>query len=83
MYMTKKTTPGKGKHDEGVLDMISELHLELAELLEAGIEPENLEETYRNARERGSNLVTECIRRYPDDYLKIIRAWFGDGEVAA
>lgn len=82
MYMTKNN-PGKRKHDEGVLDMISELHLELAELLEAGIDLENLEETYRKARERGANLVTECIRRYPDDYLKIIRAWFEDLEVAA
>lgn len=82
MYMTKNN-PGKGKRDEGVLAMISELHLELAELLEAGIEPENLEETYRKARERGSHLTAECIRRYPDDYLEIIRAWFEDGEVAA
>ncbi|MGK0541673.1 hypothetical protein [Propionimicrobium lymphophilum] len=63
--------------------MISELHLELVELLEAGIELENLEETYRKARERGSELVAECIRRYPGDYLEIIRAWFEDLEVAA
>lgn len=63
--------------------MISELHLELVELLEAGIDLEDLEGTYRNARERGSNLVAGCICRYPDDYLEIIRAWFGDGEVAA
>lgn len=82
MYMTKNN-PGKGKHDEGVLAMISELHLELAELLEAGIDLEDLEETYRNARERKSHLTAECIRRYPDDYLEIIRVWFEDGEVAA
>ena len=82
MYMTKNN-PGKGKHDEGVLVMISELHLELVELLEAGIELENLEETYQKARKRGSNLVTECICRYPDDYIEIIWAWFEDGEVAA
>lgn len=63
--------------------MISELHLELAELLEAGIELENLEETYRNARKRGAELVAGCIRRYPEDYLEIIRAWFEDLEVAA
>lgn len=81
MYMTKNN-PGKGKHDEGVLVMISELHLELVELLEAGIELEDLEETYRKARERGSNLVAECICRFPDDYLEIIRAWFEDLEVA-
>ena len=78
-----KNNPGKGKHDEGVLVMISELHLELAELLEAGIDLENLEETYRKARERGAELVAGCICRYPGDYLEIIRAWFGDGEVAA
>ena len=82
MYMTKNN-PGKGKHDEGVLVMISELHLELTELLEAGIELENLEETYRKAREWGSGLVAECIRHYPEDYLKIIRSWFEAGEVAA
>lgn len=63
--------------------MISELHLELAELLEDGIDLEDLEGTYRNARERGSNLVAGCICRYPGDYLEIIRAWFEDLEVAA
>lgn len=63
--------------------MVSELHLELVELLEAGIDLENLEETYRKARGRGAELVAECICRYPDDYLEIIRAWFEDLEVAA
>ena len=63
--------------------MISELYLELVELLEAGIDLEDLEETYRKARERGAHLTAECIRRYPDDYLKIIRAWVEDLEVAA
>lgn len=82
MYMTKNN-PGKGKHDEGVLVMISELHLELTELLESGIDLEDLEETYRKARERGSELTAECICHYPDDYLEIIRAWFEDLEVAA
>lgn len=63
--------------------MISELYLELAELLEAGIDLEDLEETYRKARERGAHLSAEGICHYPGDYLEIIRAWFEDGEVAA
>lgn len=63
--------------------MISELHLELVELLQAGVDLEDLEETYRKACERGDRLTAECIRRYPDEYLEIIRSWFEDEQVAA
>lgn len=63
--------------------MISELHLELSELLQAGVDLEDLEETYRKACERGDRLTAECIERYSEDYLKIVAAWFEDAEVAA
>lgn len=63
--------------------MISELHLELSELLAAGTDLQNLEETYRIARERGACLVAECIERYSEDYLRIVAAWFEDAAVAA
>ncbi|MDY5133426.1 hypothetical protein [Actinotignum urinale] len=63
--------------------MISELHLELVELLQAGVDLEDLEATYRQACQRGAHLTAECIERYPEDYLKIVAAWFEDAAVAA
>lgn len=56
--------------------MMSELHLELTELSEAGINLTDTGEAYSAACERGLTLAAVCIRDYPSDYLDIVESWF-------
>ena len=56
--------------------MISELHLELTELYEAGINLSDIDEAYSAACERGLELAAACIRHYPSDYLDFVKSWF-------
>lgn len=56
--------------------MISELHLELTELSEAGINLTDTAKAYSAACERGLTLAAACIRDYPSDYLRFVKSWF-------
>lgn len=56
--------------------MMSELHLELTELSEAGINLNDIDEAYSAACERGLTLAAACIRDYPSEYLRFVKSWF-------
>ena len=55
---------------------MSELHLELTELYEAGINLTDIDETYSAACNRDMELAAACIRDYPSDYLDFVKSWF-------
>lgn len=61
---------------------MSELHLEITELIEAGINVRNTHEALREARARGYRLVAGVIEHDPNSFLQFVAAWF-DEEVAA
>lgn len=61
---------------------MSELHLEITELFEAGINVHNTYEALREARARGSRLVVRVIEHDPNSFLQFVASWF-DAEVAA
>lgn len=56
--------------------MMSELHLQLTELLEAGTDMWDIDEAYMAACERDFELAATCIHDHPREYLRIIEAWF-------
>ena len=56
--------------------MMSELHLELTELSEAGINLTDTGEAYSAACNRDTELAAACIRHYPSDYLDFAKSWF-------
>lgn len=60
---------------------MSELHLELTCMLEAGIDLWDRDEAYDYACEHDFELAAVCINNYPDDYFGFIESWFYD-EVA-
>ena len=55
---------------------MSELHLELTELYEAGINLTDIDEAYSAACNRDMELAAACIRDYPSDYLRFVEGWF-------
>lgn len=61
---------------------MSELHLEITELFEAGISVHNTHEALREARARGYRLVVRVIEHDPKSFLQFVASWF-DAEVAA
>ncbi|MDY5133607.1 cell division protein [Actinotignum urinale] len=61
---------------------MSELHIELTEMLEAGVDLWNRAEAFGYACEHDFELAATCINDYPDDYLGFIASWF-DQEVTA
>ncbi|MBH5299860.1 cell division protein [Corynebacterium silvaticum] len=61
---------------------MSELHLEITELIEAGINVHNTHDTLREARVRGYRLVVRVIEYDPNSFLQFVASWFGE-EVAA
>lgn len=61
---------------------MSELHIELTEMLEAGVDLWNRAEAFGYACEHDFELDATCINDYPDDYLGFIASWFNQ-EVAA
>lgn len=56
--------------------MISELHRELTELYEAGINLTGIDEAYSAACNRDMELAVACIRDYPSDYLDFVKSRF-------
>lgn len=61
---------------------MSELHLEITELIEVGINVYNTHEALREARARGYRLVVRVIEHDPHGFLQFVASWF-DEEVAA
>lgn len=80
MYMTKPHPKPLGNRAKGLV--MSELHLEITELIEAGINVHNTHDTLREARARGYRLVARVIEHNPNSFLKFVASWF-DEEVAA
>ena len=56
--------------------MMSELHLELAELLDVGVDMWDRDEVYDAACERDFDLAATCIHDHWRDYVAFIEAWF-------
>lgn len=55
---------------------MSELHIELTEMLEVGVDLWNRAEAFGYACEHDFELAAICINDYPDDYLGFIASWF-------
>ncbi|MGJ9482414.1 cell division protein [Actinotignum sp. GS-2025e] len=55
---------------------MSELHLEITELAEAGVNIFNTDETYRYAKVHGYRLVAGVIEHDRAGYLGFVNAWF-------
>lgn len=70
MYMTKQTTMKKETQ------VMSELHLEITELTEAGINVFDADETYRYATAHNYRLVAGVIEHDLAGYLGFVNAWF-------
>ena len=80
MYMTESTpTPG-GTERKGLV--MSELHIEISELIAAGVNVYDPEETLRVARARGYQLVVRVIEYDPTRFLSMVADWF-EKEVVA
>ena len=76
--MTKQAPPTRGKHAEKRMVMMSELHLELDELLEAGINIWDIEEALHVATQWGFPLVAGAISHDQDGYLAFVDCWFAE-----
>lgn len=70
MYMTKQTV-----HEERNTVM-SELHLEITELIDAGVNIYDTSETYRYATAHGYQLIAGVIGHDRAGYLGFVNAWF-------
>lgn len=55
---------------------MSELHIEISELIAAGVNVYDPEETLRVARARGYQLVVRVIEYDPTRFLSMVAAWF-------
>ncbi|CAB0855355.1 hypothetical protein FRC0360_00749 [Corynebacterium diphtheriae] len=61
---------------------MSELHIEISELIAAGVNVYDPEETLRDAITLGYQLVVCVIEHDPTCFLSFVAAWFSE-EVAA
>ncbi|MDV6239890.1 cell division protein, partial [Trueperella bernardiae] len=61
---------------------MSELHIEISELIAAGVNVYDPEETLRVATARGYQLVVRVIEYDPTCFLSFVAAWFSE-KVAA
>lgn len=58
---------------------MSELHIEIGELIEADINIYDTDEAYQEAKARGYRLIPRLIEHDPNGYLDLVSSWF-DGE---
>ncbi|ARU45724.1 MULTISPECIES: cell division protein [Actinomycetes] len=61
---------------------MSELHIEISELIAAGVNVSDPEETLRIATARGYQLVVRVIEYDPTRFLTMVAAWFEQEVVA-
>ncbi|WP_195224904.1 cell division protein [Schaalia turicensis] len=61
---------------------MSELHIEISELIAAGVNVSDPEETLRVAAARGYQLVVRVIEYDPTRFLPMVAAWFEQEVVA-
>lgn len=80
MYMTERTPAPGGTERKGLV--MSELHIEISELIAAGVNVYDPEETLRIATARGYQLVVRVIEHDPTRFLSIVAAWFEQEVVA-
>lgn len=62
---------------------MSDLHIEISEMLEAGINIWDVEEAHEIARKWNFPLVTGAIEHDPHGYLRLVESWFDGEDVAA
>lgn len=62
---------------------MSELHIEIGELIEAGTNIYDTDEAYREAKVRGYRLIPRLIERDPNGFLGLVSSWFDGEEVVA
>lgn len=62
--------------------VMSDLHIEISEMLEAGINIWDVEEAHDIARKWNFSLVAGAIEHDTTSYLQLVQSWF-DGEGVA